>query len=274
MKPQFPIRAIAALACIFVIAGCLKDDLGTINFNSGINVHPSAYAGEDILACDANKEPINLDGSASHDPDENITSYKWSYFSGPTSYKLTNADSSIAKLEHLVIGTYVFELVVTDADGYTSSDQVIIKIDRYLAREHDLDITFTSPYSYNDNLSDAQGGFYDITYVDYSGTFELGAYTVNITETAEGVDSKYESDTYIEIIFGGGFFKGQSSIKFKKLIQDNGGAIKGNFNLYKVECNRNNFPDELADMPPLTVTGKLDKKKREVTLRIVGQTIY
>ncbi|KIC94404.1 PKD domain-containing protein [Flavihumibacter solisilvae] len=274
MKPQFPIRVIAALACILVIAGCMKDIDGTLDFNTSFNTQPYAYAGEDIFACDANKEPINLDGTASSDPDENIKSYKWSYFSGPTSYILSNADSAIAKLEQLVIGTYVFELVVTDADGLTSSDQVTIKVDRYIVREHDLDITFTCPYSYSDNYGGVQGGFYDFTYIDYSGTFELGTYTLTITESADSVDSKYDSYTYIQILFEGGYFKGNSSIKFKKLIQEKGGAIKGTFSLYKVECNNNNIPDELADLPPLTVTGNLDKNKREVTLRIVGQTIY
>jgi hypothetical protein len=89
------------------------------------NVAPIANAGpdRDITL------PINfttLDGSGSSDPDGVITSFVWTQVSGPS--QIEPADSVVPTVNNLVVGTYVFKLVVTDNDGATDDDtmQVVV----------------------------------------------------------------------------------------------------------------------------------------------------
>jgi hypothetical protein len=75
--------------------------------------------------------PVNivaLDGTASSDPDNNITGYTWTKIEGPFSFTLTNASTGKAELTNLVPGTYLFELKVTDAGGLFSKDTVQIMV--------------------------------------------------------------------------------------------------------------------------------------------------
>jgi len=66
----------------------------------------------------------NLDGSASTDPDNNITSYHWTKISGPPSFDISNANSVQTQVNNLAEGTYEFELEVTDADGLFGRDTI------------------------------------------------------------------------------------------------------------------------------------------------------
>ncbi|KIC92623.1 hypothetical protein OI18_21830 [Flavihumibacter solisilvae] len=261
--------------CTTAIAGCDKDDDDAANpSNSAPNNPPVAKAGEDKSACETNFTFIELDGTGSTDPDRNITSYRWSFISGPPTYTLTNANVATAKVENLTTGTYVFELVVTDAGGLSSSDRVEVKVNSVNPQEYDLDISFTSLYNYTNDYDDGWGGNWDLTYAVATGSFSLGNYTVSITESANEIDTEYDSFTYIEILFPNGYFRGESTIKFKKMIQENGGPVKGTFNLYQLSCDRIEFIGIPADLPPLKVTGTLNKATKKINLRIVGKAIY
>ena len=72
---------------------------------------------------------VNLDGSGSTDPDNNITSYKWTKISGP-SFNITNADAIQTQVNNLVQGIYQFELKVTDAGGLLAKDTVSIIVNQ------------------------------------------------------------------------------------------------------------------------------------------------
>lgn len=71
-----------------------------------------------------------LDGSGSHDDDGTITAYQWKFISG--NYKPTFSDSTLAitnitwpaSASTSVIGTYIFQLKVTDNDNLSDSIQV------------------------------------------------------------------------------------------------------------------------------------------------------
>lgn len=80
------------------------------------NHPPVANAGTDqviILPTNA----YNLDGTASFDPDNNITVYLWTKIAGPAAFTLTNANIALTYVTNLVQGIYLFELKVIDAGG-------------------------------------------------------------------------------------------------------------------------------------------------------------
>ena len=97
------------------------------------NHPPIANAGADqTITLPTNT--INLDGSASTDPDNNITSYSWTKISGPSSFNIANASGSQTQVTNLVQGVYLFELKVTDAGGLFSKDTVQITVNTGLAK--------------------------------------------------------------------------------------------------------------------------------------------
>jgi len=92
------------------------------------NHPPIANAGIDqIITLPTNA--VNLDGSASTDPENNITTYAWTKISGPSSFNIANLNAVQTQLTNLIQGVYQFELKVTDAGGLFSKDtvQVIVQ---------------------------------------------------------------------------------------------------------------------------------------------------
>ena len=71
---------------------------------------------------------VNLDGSASTDPENNITNYAWSKISGPTSFNIVNINATQTQVANLVEGVYLFELKVIDAGGLFSKDTIQILV--------------------------------------------------------------------------------------------------------------------------------------------------
>ncbi|XP_064203308.1 dyslexia-associated protein KIAA0319-like protein [Anguilla rostrata] len=64
-----------------------------------------------------------LDGSKSTD-DQRIATYQWSQSTGPAGVKIDNADSAVATVTGLQVGTYEFSLTVTDERKLQSKDTV------------------------------------------------------------------------------------------------------------------------------------------------------
>lgn len=71
---------------------------------------------------------IVIDGTKSQDPDGTIVSYKWIQKSGPTTATLENATTSKLTASNLSLGSYNFSLTVTDNDGMTGTDEVVITV--------------------------------------------------------------------------------------------------------------------------------------------------
>src|SRR6188768_4001017 len=91
------------------------------------NHPPIANAGPDqIFSLSTNT--VNLDGSGSTDPDNNITSYSWSKISGPSSFSIANANAVQTQVTNLTAGIYEFELRVVDAGGLFSKDTLRITV--------------------------------------------------------------------------------------------------------------------------------------------------
>ncbi|PWT74542.1 MAG: hypothetical protein C5B59_11015 [Bacteroidetes bacterium] len=71
---------------------------------------------------------VNLNGSASSDPDGTITSYSWAQISGPSTAAITNGSTATPNMGGLIAGQYVFELTVTDNNGASAKAQVKITV--------------------------------------------------------------------------------------------------------------------------------------------------
>ena len=103
------------------------------------NHPPVANAGPDqtiILPTNT----VNLNGSASTDPDNNITSYAWTKISGPSSFNIVNANAVQTQATNFAEGIYQFELRVTDADGLMAKDTIQVTVNASPPTETDRDI--------------------------------------------------------------------------------------------------------------------------------------
>lgn len=93
-------------------------------------VAPTADAGADRVVNDADGEAgeiVELNGSASDDPDGTIRNYAWSRLDGENTVALVSGSSPRLQAP-LPDGTNTIELVVTDNSGITASDTVLITV--------------------------------------------------------------------------------------------------------------------------------------------------
>ena len=91
---------------------------------TGVNLPPVADAGETQRALPG--EQVFLDGSGSSDPNGDTLSYQWSgYFGGAD---LIGADTATPSFIATGFGDYFISLRVTDPDGLSSTDQVVVVV--------------------------------------------------------------------------------------------------------------------------------------------------
>ncbi|MGD1960728.1 MAG: PKD domain-containing protein [Fulvivirga sp.] len=100
----------------------LAYDIGAFEYLS-TNISPIANAGPDINTI-VNTD-LQLNGTASSDPDGTLTSYLWTKQSGPE-ITINNPEQAIANINPANPGTYVFRLTVTDDQGGTSFDLMTV----------------------------------------------------------------------------------------------------------------------------------------------------
>jgi hypothetical protein len=90
------------------------------------NTPPTANAGTDqTLTLPANS--IQLAGSGT-DANGTVTGYAWTKTAGPTQFTISSATVSNPTISNLVAGTYTFRLTVTDNQGATGADDIIIQV--------------------------------------------------------------------------------------------------------------------------------------------------
>ncbi|MEO1100194.1 MAG: PKD domain-containing protein, partial [Bacteroidota bacterium] len=87
------------------------------------NEMPIANAGPDINTI-VNTD-LQLNGTASSDPDGTLTSFLWTKQSGPE-ITINDPKQAIANINPVNPGTYVFRLTVTDDQGGTSFDLMTV----------------------------------------------------------------------------------------------------------------------------------------------------
>ena len=130
---------------------------------------------------------VELDGTASYDPDGTLTTYSWVKVSGPGAITISNSNTATPSVSGLQSGIYIFELAVTDNRGATSKDQVTITVNPKPIQANQLPIanagsnlTITFPensISLNGNSSFDPDG----TITGYSWTQVSGPSTAGIT---------------------------------------------------------------------------------------------
>jgi Tol biopolymer transport system component len=79
---------------------------------------------------------ILLDGSASSDPDGTITTYLWQKVSGPYSFSIPDPAAEKTVVKRLAFGVYQFELTVTDNQGLSARDTVMVTVDSIVVINH------------------------------------------------------------------------------------------------------------------------------------------
>lgn len=108
-------------------SGAIDMDEVTVEVQSEIiNQPPTAVAGNDITTY-LPDNIVTVSGSGS-DSDGSVVSYTWTKTSGPEAYTIAVSNASQTEISNLVAGTYQFTLTVTDNDGTTGSDDIIIYV--------------------------------------------------------------------------------------------------------------------------------------------------
>lgn len=110
--------------------GATANDTVNVTVRNIANNPPIAKAGADQTV--KQKTTVTLNGSGSSDSDGSIVSYRWRQVAGK-SVTLKNATSAVATFTTPSTNTTIpltFELTVTDNNGATASDQVVVVVTR------------------------------------------------------------------------------------------------------------------------------------------------
>lgn len=101
----------------------------TVVVNPAANKPPVSNAGTAInITLPTNNTTLNGTGSTDPDGNSTISTYAWSWVSGPTQYSIANAGVASTALTNLVAGTYTFKLVVTDNGGLSDNATVTVVV--------------------------------------------------------------------------------------------------------------------------------------------------
>ena len=73
-------------------------------------------------------DSVTLNGSGT-DNDGKVVGYSWSELSGPNTPAISNSSAASTNVNGLIIGTYIFQLTVTDNQGATGTDTVSVLVD-------------------------------------------------------------------------------------------------------------------------------------------------
>lgn len=107
-----------------VSTNTVKITVGTAGYN---NIPPVARAGADATI-NLPLDSVQLDGSASFDPDGRIVRYRWLKIAGPGQYSISDSSVVNPGIGNLFAGTYQFELTVTDNMGAIGKDTMAILV--------------------------------------------------------------------------------------------------------------------------------------------------
>lgn len=101
-------------------------DIGAHEYLTGI-VYPVSMAGADTSTL-LPKDSIVLNGSASYNPTGGVLTYKWSQLAGPAAAIFVNDTTAQPLLKNLIQGSYQLQLAVTNAQGHSSEDMLVLVV--------------------------------------------------------------------------------------------------------------------------------------------------
>ena len=128
--------AVLSTICSLALSACGGGGSSSPNNNAvtpppppPTNNAPTANAGEDITAVFSTTE-IQLNGAASSDPDGDSLTYEWVISQQPdgSNISLSGAQTQTTAFEPSQAGIYTLTLTVTDPNGATDTDSVIITL--------------------------------------------------------------------------------------------------------------------------------------------------
>lgn len=129
MNPN-TIRPLYTLVVLLLgLASCTKDRSCEGCATNGGNRPPVAMAGADAVTV-LPRDSVQLDGSASTDPDGRVVAYGWRQVDGPAPVSLGQPAAARTAADELTEGVYLFELTVTDDGGAQDRDTVQVTVRR------------------------------------------------------------------------------------------------------------------------------------------------
>ncbi|CAH6842905.1 Chitinase A [Vibrio chagasii] len=148
-----------------------------------VNKKPTASAGADQSV--EGPASVSLDGSASKDSDGTIATYAWSQVSG-TAVTLANANAAVASFDVVEVAqqeTLTFSLTVTDNEGATSTDTVVVTVN-----PKDAGPVNTAPFAVVTAPAEVNAG--DVVVVDASASSDADQDTLTFTwDVPAGIDA-------------------------------------------------------------------------------------
>ncbi|MEO5367390.1 MAG: PKD domain-containing protein [Magnetococcus sp. WYHC-3] len=177
-----------------------KTDTDDVIVNLSNRLAPVAAAGPDqTLKEDSN---VTLNGANSNDTDGTIATYQWVQIAGTPTVTLGGANTSIATFTAPSLDadtSLTFELTVTDNEGLSSTDSVVVNLSNKLAPVANAGADQTLKEDSNVTLSGAASSDADGTITSYLWTQTAGAPTVTLTgantATPSFVAPSLEADT-------------------------------------------------------------------------------
>ncbi|TKS88189.1 Dyslexia-associated protein KIAA0319-like protein [Collichthys lucidus] len=221
------------------------------------NKPPAADAGpEKELTLPVDR--TTLDGSKSSD-DQKIATYHWKQTKGPEGVKIENADSAVATVTGLEVGTYEFTLTVTDERKLQSSDTVTVIVREELDQPPIAHVVSSSPIALpvrtatldGSHSTDDKGG------VTYLWTRDDGS-------PAAG-DVLNNSD-HQAILFLGNLVEGKYS--FTLTVTDSKGQTSTNRGT--VEVKPDMWERDLVELVLEVSVSQVSHRQRDMLLRQVG----
>ncbi|UZR98134.1 PKD domain-containing protein [Chondrinema litorale] len=151
---------------------------------------------------------VKLSGNG-YDPDGGSVSFLWTQLSGPSQATFSDATASDVYLSYLVVGTYTFNLEVTDDEGSSTSDQVIVVVNP-ISNTSDSIIT----------KIEAQKNY---TIINDAGSHQIGLYYAK-DASGESVINMFDKGDKINLIFSVG---NDLPIDFKIKLRVRSGNVNG-----------------------------------------------
>ena len=124
-------------------------------------IPPFVDAGQDLYLFD-DESVINIDATA-FDPDGTIVSYLWEQVSGDTTAVFSSTATEDVAFSNLTGNAYEFRLTVTDNDGLTASDNVIVsRVVDYELSLSLVDSSYTDELLFNGARERERIAIYDV----------------------------------------------------------------------------------------------------------------